>query len=89
LEQYSGIAIETPCMSIAQLSTAVELTCDSIPKAVVLFVEATVYRGDVLHPYNGIQRVARCLLKPGEQLSASAKNSINARFKSIFNGYRA
>jgi hypothetical protein len=29
------------------------------------------------------------LLKPGEQLSASAKNSINARFKSIFNGYRA
>jgi hypothetical protein len=89
LEQYTGTTIETPCISVAQLSTAVELTCDSIPKAVVLFVEAAADRGDVLHPYYGIQRVARCLLKPGEQLSASAQNSINSRLKSIFNGYRA
>eukprot|EP00953_Heterococcus_sp_UTEX-ZZ885_P036201 18663-Heterococcus_DN1.PRE.1 len=89
LEQYTGTIIETPCISIAQLSTAAELTCDVIPKALALFIEAAADRGDVLHPYYGIQRVARCLLKTHEELSASAKNSINCRLKSIFNGYRA
>jgi hypothetical protein len=89
LEQYTGTTLDTPCISVAQLSTAVELTGDSVPKAVVLFVMAAADTGDVLHPYYGIQRVARCLLKPGEELSNSALNSINCRFKSIFNGFRA
>jgi hypothetical protein len=73
LDQHTGVTIETPCISVAQLGTAVELTGDSVPKAVVLFVKAAADTGDVLHPYFGIQRVARCLLKFGEQLSASAK----------------
>jgi hypothetical protein len=89
LEQYSNTTIDTPSISVAQLSTAVELTGDSVPKAVVLFVKAAADTGDVLHPYYGIQRVARCLLKPGEELSTSALSSINCRFKSIFNGFRA
>lgn len=89
LEKHNGITIDTPSISVAQLSTAAELTGDSVPKAVVKFVEAAAERGEVLHPYYGIQRVARCLFKPNEELSASAKNAINCRFKSIFNGYRA
>jgi hypothetical protein len=43
LEQYTGTTIETPCISAAQLSTAVELTGDSISKAVVLFVSILWY----------------------------------------------
>ena len=50
LEQYTGTTLETPCISVAQLSTAVELTGDSIPKAVVGFVQAAADTGDVLHP---------------------------------------
>jgi hypothetical protein len=88
-ERYSNTTIDTPSISVAQLTTAVELTCESIPKSLVSFIEAAEERGETLHPYYGIQRVARCLLKPGEELSNSALNSINCRFKSVFNGFRA
>jgi hypothetical protein len=76
---------------MAPLKVAVKLVNvkSSAPPSLVKFVLAAAERGDSLHPYYGIQRLARCLFKPGEDLSAAAMNSINCRFKGVLNVFRA
>ena len=79
----------TPSVSIAQLHSAVQLPAAAAPCAVADFVKAAFARGDTLHPYYGLPRLARCMFKSGEQVAAPTLNSVNSRFRGLFNAFRA
>jgi hypothetical protein len=83
---HSGTAIDedTPCVSVAQLWSGTQLSTDKAPPAAVQFVRAAANSGDTLLPYCGLYRLARCLRKPNEELSASTQTS---RFRAPFNGF--
>ena len=70
---HSGTAIDedTPCVSVAQLWSGAQLSADKAPPAVVKFVKAAARSGDTLLPYYGLYRLARCLFKPNEEITAS------------------
>ena len=87
---HSSCAIETdtPTVSIAQLHSAVELAAATAPHAVRDFVKIAFERGDTLHPYYPLPRLARCMFKPNEEVAASTLNSVNARFRALLNGFR-
>src|SRR5687768_13016093 len=72
---------DTPCVSVAQLNSGVPLSADKAPPAVTEFVKAAAARGDTLLPYYGIYRLARCLIKPNEEISASTMNGVTSRFR--------
>jgi hypothetical protein len=61
----------TPCVSVGQLWAGVQLSGGKAPPAVVVYVKAATERGDTLLPYYGLYRLARCLFKPNEEISAS------------------
>jgi hypothetical protein len=83
---HTGTTIDadTPCLSVAQLNSGVQLCAARAPQAVVQFVTAAAARGDTLLPCYGIYRLARCMFKPGEEVSASAMNGVTSRFKRHF-----
>ena len=87
---HSSCATEpdTPAVSIAQLHSAVQLTAGCAPPAVVDFVKIAFERGETLLAYYGMPRLARCMFKPNEEVAASTLNSVNARFRASFNGFR-
>jgi hypothetical protein len=80
--------IDTPSVSLSQLYSAVQLTAATAPPAVVDLVKIAFERGDTLLPYYGLPRLARCMFKPNEEVAASTLNSVNARFRALFNGFR-
>jgi hypothetical protein len=88
---HSGTAIDedTPCVSVAQLWSGAQLSADKAPPAVEKFVKAAAESGDTLLPYYGLYRLARCLFKPNEEISASTMNGVTSRFRALFNGFRA
>jgi hypothetical protein len=79
---------DTRCVSVAQLWSSCQLSAGKAPPAIMQFVESAADRGDTLLPYYGIYRLARCLFKPNEEISASTMNGVTSRFKSLFNGFR-
>jgi hypothetical protein len=89
--EHSGTAIDedTPCVSLAQLWNGAQLSAVKAPPAVVKFVKAAAESGDTLLPYYGLYRLARCLFKPNEEISASTMNGVTSRFRALFNGFRA
>jgi hypothetical protein len=88
---YPDTAVDddTPCVSVGQLWAGVQLSGDKAPPAVAVFVKAAVNNGDTLLPYYGLYRLARCLFKPKEEISASTMNGVTSRFRTLFNGFRA
>jgi hypothetical protein len=80
---------DTPCVSVGQLWSGVQLSADKAPPAVAVFVKAAAERGYTLLPYYGLYRLARCLFKPNEEISASTMNGVTSRFRTLFNGFRA
>jgi hypothetical protein len=70
---HSGTAIDedTPCVSVAQVWSGTQLSVAKAPPAVVQFVKAAAGTGDTLLPHYGLYRLARCLFKPNEEISAS------------------
>jgi hypothetical protein len=88
---YPATAIEddTPCVSVGQLWAGVQLSGGKAPPAVAQFVKAAAERGDTLLPYYGLYRLARCLFKPNEEISASTIHGLTSRFRTLFNGFRA
>jgi hypothetical protein len=85
----TAIDEDTPCVSVAQLLSGAQLSADKAPPAVDQFVRAAAASGDTLLPYYGLYRLARCLFKPNEDISASTMNGVTSRFKTLFNGFRA
>jgi hypothetical protein len=85
----TAINEDTPCVSVGQLWSGVQLSADKVPPAVAVFVKAAAERGDTLLPYYGLYRLARCLFKPNEEISASTMNGVTSRFRTLFNGFRA
>jgi hypothetical protein len=85
----TAIDEDTPCVSIAQLWSGVQLSTDKAPLAVAAFVKAAAARGDTLLPYYGLYRLARCLFKRNEEITASTMNGVTSRFRTLFNGFRA
>jgi hypothetical protein len=83
------IDADTPCVSVAQLWSGVQLSADRAPPAIAEFVKAAASNGDTLLPYYGLYRLARCLFKPNEEISASTMNGVTSRFRTLFNGFRA
>jgi hypothetical protein len=80
---------DTPCVSVAQLHSGIQLGADRAPPAVRELVKAAAARGDTLLPYYGVYRLARCLFTPNEEISASTMNGVTSRFRTLFNGFRA
>jgi hypothetical protein len=74
---------DTPCVSVAQLWAGVQLSADKAPPTVVEFVKGAAARGDTLLPYYGLYRLARCLFKPNEEISASTMNGVTSRFRAF------
>jgi hypothetical protein len=87
---YSGTASDegTPCVSIAQLWSGAQLSAANAPPAVFQFVRAASDSGDTLLPYYGVYRLARCLFKPNEKITASTMNGVTSRFRTLLNGFR-
>jgi hypothetical protein len=87
---HNGTAIDqhTPCVSVAQLWSGIQLSASNAPPAVVQFVRAAAERGDTLLPYYGVYRLARCLFKPNEEITASTMNGVTSRFRTLLNGFR-
>jgi hypothetical protein len=87
---YNGTAVDedTPCVSIAQLWSGAQLSASNAPPAVHQFVRAAADSGDTLLPYYGLYRLARCLFKPNEDITASTMNGVTSRFKTLLNGFR-
>jgi hypothetical protein len=87
---HSSCAIETdtPAVSMAPLHSAVQLTEATAPSAVAEFVKIAFQQGDTLLPCYTLPRLARCMFKPNEEVAASTLNSVNARFRALFNGFR-
>jgi hypothetical protein len=87
---HNGTAIDedTPCVGIAQLWSGVQLSASNAPPAVVQFVRAAADSGDTLLPYYGVYRLARCLFKPNEEITASTMNGVTSRFRTLLNGFR-
>jgi hypothetical protein len=79
---------DTPCASIAQLWSGVQLSAANAPPAVVQFARAASDSGDTLLPYYGLYRLARCLFKPNEEITAATMNSVTSRFRTLLNGFR-
>jgi hypothetical protein len=72
----TAIDEDTPCVSIAQLWSGVQLSASNAPPAVLQFVRAASDSGDTLLPYYGLYRLARCLFKPNEEITASTMNGV-------------
>jgi hypothetical protein len=87
---HNGTAVDedTPCVSIAQLWSGVQLSASNAPPAVLQFVRAAADSGDTLLPYYNVYRLARCLFKPNEEITASTMNGVTSRFRTLFNGFR-
>jgi hypothetical protein len=85
----SAIDDDTPCVSVGQLWAGVQLSGSKAPPAVAVFVKDAAERGDTVLPYYGLYRLARCLFKPNEEISASTMNGVTSRFRTLFNGIRA
>jgi hypothetical protein len=79
---------DTPCVSVVQLWSGVRLSADRAPPAVAEFVKAAASNGDTVLPYDGIYRLACCLSKPNEEISASTINGVTSHFRTLFNGFR-
>eukprot|EP00953_Heterococcus_sp_UTEX-ZZ885_P007755 4675-Heterococcus_DN1.PRE.1 len=89
-KQSSAFAMgETPSVSIAQLLSGAEMSAATAPAATVEFVRRASQQGDTLLPLCGLPRLARCMFKPNEEISASTMNGVNARFRALLNGFRA
>jgi hypothetical protein len=84
----TAIDDDTPCVSVGQLWAGVQLSVGKAPPAVAVFVKAATERGDTVLPYYGLYRLARCLFKPNEEISASTMNGVTSRFRTLFNGFR-
>jgi hypothetical protein len=84
----TAIDEDTPCVSVSQLWSGVQLSAADAPPAVLQFVKAAADSGDTLLPYYGLYRLARCLFKPNEEITASTMNSVTSRFRTLFNGFR-
>jgi hypothetical protein len=84
---HNGTAVDedTPCVSITQLWSGVQLSASNAPPAVLEFVRAAADSGDTLLPYYGVYRLARCLFKPNEEITV---NGVTSRFRTLFNGFR-
>jgi hypothetical protein len=69
---HNGTAVDedTPCVSIAQQWSGAQLSASNAPPAVLQFVRAAADSGDTLLPYYGVYRMARCLFKPNEEITA-------------------
>jgi hypothetical protein len=87
---HNGTAIDedTPCVSVAQLWSGVQLSAANAPPAVVQFVRAAAENGDPLLPYYGLYRLARCLFNPNEEIAAATMNGVTSRFRTLLNGFR-
>jgi hypothetical protein len=87
---HNGTAVDedTPCVSIAQLWSGARLSAANAPPAVLQFVRAAAESGDTLLPYYGVYRLARCLFKPNEEITASTMNGVTSRFRTLLNGLR-
>jgi hypothetical protein len=85
----TGIVVEsTPCLSIAELASGVA-SAAAAPPVTVAFIKAAAARGDKLLPYYGVQRLARELYKPGEELAATTQNGLTCHFRTLLNAFRA
>jgi hypothetical protein len=84
----TAIDEDTPCVSVAQLWSGVQLSAAYVPPAVFQFVRAASDSGDILLPYYGVYRPARCLFKPNEEIAASTMNGVTSRFRTLLNGFR-
>jgi hypothetical protein len=76
----TSIDENTPCVSVAQLWSGVQLSADKVPPAVAVFVKAAADSGDTLLLYYGLYRLARCLFKPNEEISASTINGVTSYY---------
>jgi hypothetical protein len=87
---HNGTAVDedTPCVSVAQLWSGVQLSAANAPPVIVQFVRAAADSGDTLLPYYGVYRLARCLFKSHEEITASTMNGVTSRFRALFNGFR-
>jgi hypothetical protein len=87
---HNGTAVneDTPCVSIAQLWSGAQLSAGNAPPAVLQIVRAAAARGDTLLPYYGVYRLARCLFKPNEEITASTMNGVTSRFRALLNRFR-
>jgi hypothetical protein len=87
---HNGRAVDedTPCVSIAQLWSGAQLSAGNAPPAVLQIVRAAAARGDTLLPYYGVYRLARCLFKPNEEITASTMNGVTSRFRALLNRFR-
>jgi hypothetical protein len=84
----STVDADTPCVSVAHLWSSVQLSAAKAPPAVAEFVKAKADSGDTLLPYYGLYRLARCLFKPNEEITAATMNGVTSRFRTLFNGFR-
>jgi hypothetical protein len=84
----STVDADTPCVSVAHLWSSVQLSAAKAPPAVAEFVKAKADSGDTLLPYYGLYRLARCLFKPNEEITAATMNGVTSRFRTRFNGFR-
>jgi hypothetical protein len=84
----TAIDEDTPCASLAQLWSGAQLSAANAPPAVLQFVRAAADSGDTLLPYYGVYRLARCLFKPNEEITASTMNGVTSRFRTLLNGFR-